>query len=33
MDKNVVSPYELAVLVVSYLEQSGYRKTAASFRR
>lgn len=33
MAANAVTPYELAVLVHAYLQQGGYSKTAASFKR
>lgn len=33
MAANTVTPYEVAVLVQAYLQQGGFNKTAASFKR
>lgn len=33
MAANAVTPYEVAVLVQAYLQQGGFNKTAASFKR
>jgi hypothetical protein len=33
MESDAVSPFELAILVHAYLQNNGYGKTAASFKR